>query len=46
LKDGRAWLECYWYRPGDNMPVRKQTYVRKVQAGRETFVVGSGIYLE
>jgi signal transduction histidine kinase len=44
LKDGSAWLECYWYRPGDNTPARKLTYVRRVSAGGETFVVGSGIY--
>ena len=46
LKDGSAWLECYWYKPGDNMPARKQTFVRAVQSGREQFVVGSGFYVE
>jgi signal transduction histidine kinase len=46
LKEGSAWLEGYWYRPGDNIPARKQTYVRKVQAGSETWIVGSGIYTE
>jgi signal transduction histidine kinase len=46
MKDGSAWLECYWYRPGDNIPARKLTYVRKVQSGRDTYVVGSGIYVE
>jgi len=44
LQEGSGWLECYWYRPGDNVPVRKLTYVRKVQRGAETYVVGSGIY--
>lgn len=44
MKEGSAWLECYWYKPGDNTPARKLTYVRKVQAGPETFIVGSGIY--
>lgn len=46
LKDGTAWLECYWYKPGDNKPARKQTYVRKVQSGGRTYIVGSGIYAE
>ena len=46
LKDGSAWLECYWYRPGDNSPARKLTYVRKVQAGNETYIVGSGLYMD
>ena len=46
MKKGSAWLECYWYRPGDNTPVRKHTFVRKVDSGRDTFIVGSGIYTE
>ncbi len=46
MKEGSAWLECYWVKPGDNTPVRKQTYVRKVQSGRDTYVIGSGIYVE
>ena len=44
-KDG-AWLECYWYKPGNNTPARKQTYVRRVQSGRDTYIVGSGVYME
>lgn len=46
LEHGSAWLDVYWYRPGDNTPARKPTYVRKVEAGGETYVVGSGIYAE
>ncbi|HEX6536814.1 MAG TPA: cache domain-containing protein [Gemmatimonadaceae bacterium] len=46
MQDGGTWLECYWYRPGDNTPARKLTYVRKAQAGADTFIVGSGIYVE
>ncbi|HEX7024705.1 MAG TPA: cache domain-containing protein, partial [Gemmatimonadales bacterium] len=44
LKDGAAWLDGYWYRPGSNTPAKKRTYVRKVQSGKETYIVGSGIY--
>ena len=36
----------YWYKPGQNTPARKQTFVRKVQSGRDTYIVGSGIYLD
>lgn len=43
---GSGWLDHYWYKPGDNTSARKQTYVRKVQAGRDTYIVGSGIYLD
>lgn len=46
LERGSAWLEYYWYRPGDNLPARKETFVRKVETDGETFVVGSGIYVE
>jgi signal transduction histidine kinase len=41
-----AWVDCYWYRPGDNVPALKQTFVRKVRCGEETYIVGSGIYAE
>ena len=46
LKEGSAWLECYWFKPGDNMPALKKTFVRNVQSGPATYVVGSGIYVE
>jgi signal transduction histidine kinase len=46
LKDGGTWLTSYWYKPGDNMPARKRTYIRKVQHGSETYIVGSGVYLD
>jgi signal transduction histidine kinase len=46
MKDGSAWVEYYWYKPGDNTPVRKQAFVRKVQSGQDTYVVGSGVYME
>jgi signal transduction histidine kinase len=44
MKDGSAWTEYYWYRPGYNTPARKETYVRRVQYGAETYVVGAGFY--
>lgn len=45
LKEGSTWLEGSWYKPGDNTPARKQTFVRKVQHGNETYIVGSGLYV-
>ena len=45
MKDGSAWVDYYWYKPGHNTPARKQAYVRKVQCGQDTFIVGSGIYI-
>jgi len=47
MKDGSAWLDLYWwYKPGQNTPARKLTFVRKVQSGGETYIVGSGFYAE
>jgi len=46
MKEGSGWLDLYWYKPGQNTPTRKQTFVRKVQKGQDTYIVGSGVYLE
>ncbi len=46
LAHGSAWVEYYWYRPGDNTPARKQVYVRAVKSGSNTFILGSGLYLQ
>jgi signal transduction histidine kinase len=44
MKNGSGWVEYYWYKPGDNIPMRKLTYVRKVQFGPDTYIVASGFY--
>ena len=44
MKDGSAWVDYYWYKPGHNTPARKHSYVRKVQFGKSTYIVGSGFY--
>jgi signal transduction histidine kinase len=46
MKDGSAWVDYYWWRPGSNTPARKQSYVQKVQSGQDTYIVGSGVYIE
>jgi len=40
-----AWLDLNWYKPGDNTPAHKRTFVRKVQSNEGTYIVGAGIYL-
>lgn len=45
LKNGSAWTEYWWYRPGENTASRKMSYVRKVRSGADTYIVGSGLYL-
>jgi signal transduction histidine kinase len=46
LKHGSAWIDYYWYRPGENTPALKHTYVRKVKYGKETYILGAGLYAE
>jgi len=46
MVNGSAWLEVYWYKPGSNTPAKKHTYVRKVQSGEDTYIVGSGYYMD
>ncbi|MDE3149027.1 MAG: cache domain-containing protein, partial [Acidobacteriota bacterium] len=46
MKNGGGWVDYHWYRPGDNTPTRKLTYVRKVQSGPNTYIVGSGLYTD
>lgn len=44
MAKGSAWVEYYWYRPGQNDPARKQTFVRKVEHNGKVYIVGSGFY--
>lgn len=46
MKNGEAWVDYYWYKPGSNTPALKKAFVRKVQSGNETYIVGSGFYVE
>lgn len=43
-KEGSAWVNYYWYKPGQNEPALKRTYVRKVQSEGTTYIIGSGFY--
>jgi signal transduction histidine kinase len=43
-KKGSAWVDYFWYKPGQNEPAHKLAYVRKVQHGNETYIVGAGLY--
>ncbi len=46
MEKGSSWEEYYWYKPGSNIPTLKKTFVRKVQSGKDTYIVGSGYYVE
>lgn len=45
-KEGSAWVDYHWYKPGQNEPAKKHTYVQKVQSEGNTYIVGSGFYPE
>jgi len=44
MEKGSAWVEYYWYLPGQNTSALKQTFVKKVESGDKTYIVGSGFY--
>jgi signal transduction histidine kinase len=46
LKNGSGWVDYYWYKPGNNEPAHKYTYVKKVEFGKEVYIVGAGLYLD
>jgi signal transduction histidine kinase len=46
MNRGAGWVDGFWPKPGEATSSRKQTYVRKVEHNGETFIVGSGIYLD
>ena len=41
----RTWLQFLWPKPGEMLHSRKLMYVRKVEVGGETLLVGSDLYL-
>lgn len=45
-RDGSAWLDCYWFKPGTNVPARERAFVRKVEADGQPYIVGSAVYLD
>ena len=43
-RQGHAWIDYYWYRPGRNDQAVKHTYVREVRFGKDKYVVGAGFF--
>jgi hypothetical protein len=39
-----AWVQFLWPKPGRRLPSRKLMYVRKVEAGGQTFLIGSDFF--
>lgn len=45
LNKDSGWVDYQWPKPGKVAFTKKHIYVKKVQHGQETFIVGSGAYL-
>jgi signal transduction histidine kinase len=46
LKNGSGWVTYRWPKPGETGPSTKHVYVKKAVSDGETFIVGSGAYLD
>ncbi len=45
-EDGEGWVDYYWPKPGDTEPSLKQTFIKRASIGNETYLVGSGFYVD
>ncbi|MCC7557208.1 MAG: cache domain-containing protein [Methanobacteriaceae archaeon] len=43
---GEGWVEYIWPKPGETTPSTKITFIKKAVYGNQTYLVGSGIYLD
>ncbi|WP_135611284.1 cache domain-containing protein [Methanococcoides sp. AM1] len=45
-EDGEGWVDYYWPKPGETEPSMKHTFIKITYIGNETYLVGSGFYVE
>lgn len=45
-EDGEGWIDYKWPKPGETQPSDKQTYIKKATYDEQTYLVGSGYYLD
>jgi len=45
-EDGEGWIDYSWPKPGETEPSSKQTYIKGVASDEQTFLVGSGFYVD
>jgi signal transduction histidine kinase len=46
LDEDGGWVDYLWPKPGQVVPSKKYTYVRKARHGDKTYIVGAGVYLK
>ena len=44
--EGEGWVDYSWPKPGETEPSSKQTYIKGVVSSEQSFLVGSGFYVE
>jgi len=45
-EEDEGWIDYRWPKPGETEPSNKQTYIKGVTSDEQTFLVGSGIYVD
>jgi signal transduction histidine kinase len=45
-EEGEGWIDYSWPKPGETEPSSKQTYIKGVSLDEQTFLVGSGVYVD
>lgn len=45
-QDGEGWISYEWPKPGEEEPSTKYSFVKRATFGEETYLVGSGFYIE
>jgi signal transduction histidine kinase len=45
-EEGEGWVDYYWPKPGETEPSMKHTFIKRTSIGNETYLVGSGFYVD
>lgn len=45
-EEGEGWVDYYWPKPGETEPSMKHTFIKRASIGNETYLVGSGYYVD
>ena len=45
-EDGEGWIEYKWPKPGETEPSNKQAYIKKATHSDQSYIVGSGFYMD
>jgi len=44
--EGEGWVDYHWPKPGETVPSRKHTFVKRASIGNQSYLVTSGFYLD